>query len=811
VNRLLHPILGCFIVHALLGSAAPDSTAQTPPPPRSYFPTSSVATSDDAFSLNFNPAGLATKRGFQAFYTHSYYSDSTFKGDDALTLAIRGLAFQVEWMGYGQAADWRRYTLALGTQMCPYFYWGTAYSWFGSKDRDLDKLKLWDFAFMTRPWKFLSIGGKVSNFNRPHFFGERIDRTWDLGIALRPFGERYTFALDGRWQEPEGFGRGRPIAHLFAQPIEGLILSGMLDDRDNYGFNVELNLHHVGAGVYSLFNTEEDQEFRGGCSYLRLSSDIYPSLVKPRRRFLELTLDGNIVEEKPAKSLFGPRRRSVYEVLASIEKAREDPTIKGLLLKLTNPSFGLATVQELRSAILDFRGAGKTVICFAENMSNKEYYLASVCDEIVLMPAGYVWLTGLKSEVTFFKGTMDKLGMEAEIEAAGKYKSAREPVTRESMSEPFREVVNSLLDESYQQMTSAIAEGRGWSLERVREIVDEGPYTAPRAKETGLVDKLAYRDELREIIKEVTGRNYTRIGENDYRSGEEFVSSWAVPPKIAIIYATGTIVQGKSGSAFYFGKTIGSETIATAIRKAKEDRSVKAVVFRIDSPGGDGLASDVILREVNLCKKRKPFIVSMSDLAASGGYYIACSADTIVAQPSTLTGSIGVLGGKLVLREFYHKIGLRKDIITRGKRAAGTSDYTHLTEEERRLLKGMIDEFYWDFVRKVAEGRKLSEVYVDSVAQGRVWTGSQGKEVNLVDEVGGILLALQIAREKAGIDPEAEVEIVTLPEKGWRLGLGRAISPRLETIESLSDIVEGKLLFESDQILYLMPFGINIE
>jgi protease-4 len=785
--------------------------AQVSPPPRSNFPTSSVATSDDAFCLNFNPAGLATKRGFQAFYTHSYYSDSTFKGDDALTLAIRGLAFQVEWMGYGQAADWRRYSLALGTEIYPYFCWGTTYSWFSSKNKDYDKLKLWDFGFVSRPWRFLSVGGKASNFNRPYFFGERIDRTWDLGIALRPFGERYTFALDGRWQEPEGFQKGRPIAQVSARPLDGLLLSGMIDDQHNFGFNVRFDLGRAGAGVYSLFNSETEEKFRGGSAYFRLSSDIYPSLIRPRARFLELTLDRNIVEEKPAKSLFGPKRRSVYEVLASIEEAREDPAIKGLILKLTNPSFGLATIQEFRSAILDFRGAGKTVICFAENIGNKEYYLASACDEIVLIPAGYVWLTGLKSEVTFIKGTMDKLGMQAEIEAAGKYKSAREPLTRESMSEPFREVVNSLLDEFYEQMTAAIAEGRGWSLERVREVVDEGPYSAPRAKETGLVDKLAYWDELKDIIKEVTGRNYATIGETDYRSGKEFVSSWAVPLKIAIIYATGTIVQGKSGSALYFGKTMGSETIATAIRKAKEDRSIKAVVFRIDSPGGDGLASDLILREVNLCKKKKPFIVSMSDVAASGGYYIACSGDEIVAQPSTITGSIGVLGGKLVLRDFYHKIGIRKDIITRGKRAAGTSDYTHLTEEERELLKEMIDEYYRDFVRKVAEGRKLSEAYVDSVAQGRVWTGSQGKDVNLVDEAGGILLALQIAREKAGIDREAEIEVVSLPEKGWRLGLGRAISPRLETIESLSDMLEGRALFESDQILYLMPFSINIE
>jgi protease-4 len=770
-----------------------------------------MATSDDAFSLNLNPAGLATKRGLQAFYIHSYYSDSTFKGDDALLLALGRLAFQVEWMGYGQPVDWQRYSLAYGAKICPYFYLGTTYSWFGSENRDYDKLNLWDFGFMSRPCRFFSIGGRVSNFNRPYLFGQRIDRTWDLAIALRPFGERYTFALDGRWQEPEGFEKVTPTARLFAQPIDGLVLSGMLDDKNNYGFNVEFNLSRLGAGVYSKFNSKENERFRGGSTYFRLSSDFYPSLVKNRPRFLELTLNRKIVEQKPPRTLFGPKFRSAYEVLESIEDARKDPRIKGLVLKLENPNFGFATIQEFRSAILDFKATGKKVICFAENMNNGEYYLASACDVIVLVPAGYVWLTGLKSEVTFIKGTLDKLGMEAQIEAVGKYKSAKEPLTRKNMSEPYREVVNSILDDLYQQMTSQIASGRGWSPEEVKQKIDNGPYTAAGAKAAGLVDRLAYWDEVKEITKEVSGKRYGRIEEEEYRSGRDHVSSWAVPPRIALIYATGAITSGKSGRDFFFGRTMGSETIAGAIKKAREDKSIKAVVFRIDSPGGEGLASDVILREINLCKKKKPFIVSMSDVAASGGYYIACSGDEIIAQPSTITGSIGVLGGKLVLHDFYQKIGVTKEIITRGKRAAATSDYTRLNEEEKKLLKDMIEEFYRDFVKKVAAGRKLSEAYVDSIAQGRVWSGNQGKEVKLVDELGGLLLALQIAREKAGLDREAEVEITTLPDRGWRWGLGPISSERLDKIESLTNLLEGKTIFESDQILYLMPFDLEIK
>ena len=820
-----YPLRKCLVLPLLLSICATAAFAQVSPPGRSNFPTSSVATSDDAFSLNFNPAGLATKRGFQAFYTHSYYSDSTFKGDDALLLALGRLAFQVEWMGYGQPADWRRYSLAYGAKICPHFYLGTTYSWFGSKNRDYDKLKLWDFGFVSRPWRFLSVGGKVSNFNRPYFFGQRIDRIWDFGVALRTLDGRLTFALDGRWEEessgstprcpwmvPSGFREDPPCFRVTAKPIDGLLLSGMLDSEYNFGLTAELNLSYaVGWGVYSIFNTDNDGEFRGGSTYLRLTSDRYPPLIKKRPKYLEITLDRKVVEQKPPKRLFGPKLRSVYEVLASIEKAKRDPQIKGMILKLENPNFGFATVQEFRAAVLDFKATGKKVVCFAENMGNREYYLASACDEIVLVPAGYVWLTGLKAEATFIKGTLDKLGMEAEIEAAGKYKSAKEPLTRKDMSEHYREVVNSILDDAYEQLTSEVASGRGWSTEEVKHKIDNGPYTAAGAKEAGLVDRLAYWDEVKDIIKAVSSKRYARIEEKKYRSGREYADNWAVPPKIAIIYATGAITSGRSGRDFFFGKTMGSETIAEAIKKAREDRSIKAVVFRIDSPGGEGLASDVILREVNLCKKKKPFVVSMSDVAASGGYYIACSGDEIVAQPSTITGSIGVLGGKLVLRDFYHKIGVTKEIITRGERAAATSDYIHLNEEERKLLKDIIDEFYWDFVRKVSEGRKLSEAYVDSIAQGRVWTGNQGKEVKLVDELGGLLLALEIAKERAGIDKEVEVEIITLPERGWRWGFGPVASEKLDEIESLTNLLEGKSLFESEQILYLMPLKLEVK
>ncbi|KPL04562.1 MAG: hypothetical protein AMJ90_00295 [candidate division Zixibacteria bacterium SM23_73_2] len=542
------------------------------------------------------------------------------------------------------------------------------------------------------------------------------------------------------------------------------------------------------------------------------SKDTYRSWFQPKNNFLELRLSGEIPEEPKKFLFFGPEKSNLMELITTIDRAREDRTIKGIFLRIDPLNAGWAKVQELREAIFSFRETGKKVLCYMEIGSDREYYLASSCDKIILAPSGYLEVNGLASEVTFIKGTLDKLGIEAELEHIGDYKTASDLLTRDEMSDAHREVANSIVDDLFSQLIRGIAKTRGLTEDEVRVLMDNGPYTASEALKAGLVDTLAFYDQLEEMAEKMLVEKPRKKEFQDYSEKKYYRYSWAIPPKIAVIFAEGSIFSGESGNNFLFGKIMGSETIASAIKKAREDRSVKAIVFRIDSPGGSGIASDEIWREIQRTKGKKPFVVSMSDVAGSGGYFIACPGDTIFAMPATYTGSIGVITGKFNLSGLYNKIGFSKEIIKRGEH----SDFYNLSrgfsEEERKIVKRQIKEFYDDFVKKVSEGREMSFDSVHQVAQGRVWTGYQAKENGLVDEFGGLKLAIACAKNMAGIEPEKEIEIVTLPETRWSFDFGiMDLLSFSEKFDPLFKEMEKVKLLEDERILFLVPYQIEIE
>jgi len=589
--------------------------------------------------------------------------------------------------------------------------------------------------------------------------------------------------------------------------VDGLILSGDVDNDGNFGINLRVNFPKASVGSYNRYDKEGD--FQNGVAYLNFSSDRYRTVLRKKNRYLEVRLSGKITEEK-TKSIFGAKGKTILDIIKSMEKAKEDESVQGVVLRIDAFDAGWAKVQEIRDAILDFKSSGKKVICFMEFGGDREYYLATAGDRIVMLPGGYLLLDGLASEVTFIKGTLEKLGIKADLEHIGDYKSASDLLTRESMSDAHREVVNSLLDDFYAQLTEGIASGRGWSVSDVKSKIDAGPYTAPEALKANLVDVLAYYDDWEKIAEEMEGKKPDKLCEKKYSETEDYRYSWAVPPKIAIVYGTGAIFSGKSGSNPLWGKIMGSETIAGAIKNAREDRSVKAVVFRVDSPGGDGMASEVIWHEVVLTKKKKPVIVSMSDVAGSGGYYVACAADTILAMPGTYTGSIGVITGKVDLSGLYEKIGFSKETVKRGEHADFYTLTREFNDEERKIVKRQLKEFYDDFVDKVAEGRGRTYDEIDGIARGRVWTGNQGIKNGLVDELGGLKKAIQIAKEKAGIPDEQEVELVLLPEKQWSLGLGIPFVTSTELERTLEQIKKLEEL-NRNRIWYLMEYEIETE
>ena len=468
---------------------------------------------------------------------------------------------------------------------------------------------------------------------------------------------------------------------------------------------------------------------------------------RPVKKYVEFTLGGTYADTKVVSTFGTSSTKTLRGLFKKLDALKTDDEIAGIVFKIENVSIGWATLQEIRDKFHEFSETGKETIGYLEGGGNAEYLLAATMDRVVLMPAGGLNLTGLRAEIMFYKGLLDKLDIEADMLAMGKYKSGIEPYMREGMSDAFRESMTTVLDDLYTQLLNHIAESRdGITAESASDLIDRGPFTAKEALQAKLVDVLQYYDELLDALKAAAVEAAVEVVKPDYErkrkvpdmnsfAGLMQLFSMLNPPQrtqptsenqIALIYASGPILPSVE-SLFGSMPAITPSVLKEAFEKARTDDSVRAVVLRIDSPGGSALASDLIWREVMLAQNKKPVVVSMGDVAASGGYYIAMAAGTIVAHPSTLTGSIGVFGGKLNLKGFYNKIGLTKEIITHGQNSTLYSDYGGFTPTERERVEKMMKTVYEDFVRKAATGRDKSFDEIDDIAQGPRLDRSAGK------------------------------------------------------------------------------------
>lgn len=454
---------------------------------------------------------------------------------------------------------------------------------------------------------------------------------------------------------------------------------------------------------------------------------------------------------------------TVRSVVDSLRKAKVDDRIKGVVLKPQGPQAYWGKVQEIRDAVLDFRESGKPIAAFLEFGGTQEYFLASAADRIYLMPGGTLDVVGLANYVSFVRPALDKIDAYPDMLAAGEYKTAANFYTETTMTAAHREMAESLNRDLYEQVIEGIAEARGLTRDDVRRRVDEGPFLPDDALAAGLIDGLVYADELQHEELFEAG-DWREISDRDYRQvGLESVGLNR-GERIALIYAVGGINSGSSGVDMLGREVLGSDTLTSAIRAARDDESVRAVVLRIDSPGGSAIASDAVWREVGLVRESgKPIVASMSDLGGSGGYYIAMAADAIVAQPATLTGSIGVMAGKIATGGAYEKLGVMLEPVSQGRFAEIWSPVTRFSEAERAKMQAYVDAVYEDFVEKAAAGRQTTRDDIHAVAQGRVWTGRQAAERGLVDELGGLSRALALAKERAGIDADDEVRLVVYP------------------------------------------------
>jgi protease IV len=547
----------------------------------------------------------------------------------------------------------------------------------------------------------------------------------------------------------------------------------------------------------------------------------------PKRLILEADFEQGMIESMPDDGLarvLMTKKLCVRDVVEALQKASQDDRVKGLVARVGQSNMRLAQVQEVRDAIIAFRATGKPAIAYAETFGevspgNSSYYLATAFDTVYLQPSGDVGLTGLIYEQPFVRGTLDKLGIVPRLDGRKEYKSYRYMFTEHKYLPPHREAITQVMESQFSQIIRGISGARKLTEVQVRSLINEGPFFGQPALDAKLIDGLAYRDEVYEKIREKAGAKAELLSLTEYR--KRAGSPYEKGTTIALIYGVGGIIRGKNAYDPGSGEVlIGSDTIASAIREAVEDKAVKAILFRIDSPGGSYVASDTIWREIIKAKKAgKPVIASMGGRAASGGYFIAMAADKIVSQPGTITGSIGVFGGKMITTGFWNKLGVTWDEVHTSKNADAWTQTKDFTPAQRARFTQWLDRVYDDFTAKVASGRKLSREEVEKIAKGRIWTGEDAKRLGLVDELGGYPTALRLVRSAAGLPENAPVRLKVFPEKkslikfiadlksfGAEDGTESALARTLEEVQPLIRALESIGFSSRSEVLRMQEF-----
>ncbi len=480
---------------------------------------------------------------------------------------------------------------------------------------------------------------------------------------------------------------------------------------------------------------------------------------------LVLALDGNLPEaapvDVPIPFIQAQSAPTVRDLWASLRQAAADNRIKAVMLQPHDLSAGWGKLQEVRQELADFKKSGKPVYALLQGAGSREYYLASIADKIFISPDDMLDVKGFRLGEMYFKNTLDKLGIGVQVDHIGQYKDAGDLFTRTNMSPETREVLSQVLDQIYGDFCSTVGQARHKSSDDVRALIDLGPFIATQAKAVGLVDELGYEDQVfSELKKKVGADELNKVNIRSYFRG--------VPSRgdrIAVLVGEGDIVRGDPNSSFGSDDVIASGAFAKTIRQVRNDRSIKGAILRVDSPGGDAVASDEILRELKLLSGAKPLVISMSDMAASGGYFISMTGDPVISYPDTITGSIGVLYVKANLHGLYDKLGIQEDTITRGKLADMDSDYLPLSDAARQKLHDSIEATYKSFVSKVASARRKTYDQIDPIAQGRVWMGAQARQNGLVDQLGGLDQAIALVRKRAKLSAGGETNLITFPPR----------------------------------------------
>ncbi len=795
-------------------------------------PYGPVANPGATSSIWSNPAGIGNdgSSGLLFFKPGSSFNSEYFANQHGLGINLGGVAFGWESNFEGDQ-NLSRYTLATSSRIAEGFHIGVAYHW----SNNMDRKNSYDLGLLVRPTRWISIGAKVENaFRTGHINGQRVAPNYNFGLALRPMGNRLTITADASlyktaWDNSFESDMNPTFGASWLASPGITVHGGYAVDSEiftaglsfNFGSTELKSTNHSKSSAYPGLDDSKDI----GVSSIRLSSGWKPSFADKirKKRVVIMRFNESMVEEVSSKrfGIFGIDQRTILETVKRIDVLTKDDNVSGIWLQSKGFSQGLSDFSELRDALLRFKRAGKKIVVSNHEYAMRGYYLASIADEVILNPAGNVSLKGMGFQLQYYKRLLEKLHIEAQFLTVGKYKSAAESYTREGVSDAARESYEALLEVLWQEWLGAVAEGRNITKSLASEWVDNALFTAPEAKEMGLVDTLLYPDQIPEyILKSVFKETKSTFqSEWAYFGNTEISDEWEdmTSPKVAVVYAVGEIHKGSSKKGFFTdSKTMGDETVAKAIRQARANPRVKAIVLRVDSPGGSALASDYIAREVKRTVDESiknvrhiPVIVSMSDVAASGGYYISALADKIVAPKTCITGSIGVVGGKFVTGALMDTIGVDHSYVQRGKNVDIYGSTNRWNEEQAARIQKSMDHIYENFTDIVAEGREMDKETVYELGQGRVWSGVDAKENGLIDEFGGIYEAIEIAKDAAGIDRSEVVDILSYPHCGYdpfSNMLSMKIFERLpDSVKELIKAQEELTQWDEGEVLMLAP------
>ena len=744
----------------------------------------SVAAVDDPMAIKYNPAGLAFNDHTESMLM-VHFDGAAFTKDFAYYSQSKTTGFGYQWDVMSGKNLW---SFSQGFKLTKSQAMGFSYTF----DNSLWKEGRLDIGWMHRPFPMLALGANLQNV----WSGSDEFLKLTSGFALQNRSGRMGLGLDlGVIRNDAGDKVEHETSQFlsaFIEPIDGLRVNTFVNlssDNDAYGLSFSIALPDMGVESHGMSNNSSAQTL-----VIRSTENPYRSMFsdkkikKDTQTFLRMKLDGLFIEEPEVKKpkmpfsfdlnipfigggvVYGKQLRKFVDEMQSYT---DDEDIDGLIIDLGFVRGGFSKMSEIRKAFQTFHDAGKTIIVYSKfGLSNVSTYILSMADEIYVHEMAGVDLRGLAMEVTFYRGLLDTLSITPEVWRVSPYKTASDPFLRDSMSDAMRENYSQLLDGIYDEFVAGIAEGKGWDEEQTRAVIDAGPYMLTSlAQEAGLINGTKYPDEFDEYVNDINDGKVNIVKLKRKEDISEYEYAWRndrVKDKIAVIYAVGNIVPGKSQQSPAGSKTMGDETIAKAVKQAREDKSVKAIVLRIDSGGGSALASDIMWREILKTTESdsvniKPLIASMSDVAASGGYYIACQADSIIAYPSTVTGSIGVIGMRLNMSQLAERFGVHTAWLKRGERADFATGGRLATQEESDMILTSINDTYLKFKERVIKGREaLNDVdALDSIALGRVWTGTEAKRNGLIDELGGYYDAIDLAKSAAGIT--GDVEILELP------------------------------------------------